>query len=65
MALMKFYYVTNIFDLHTFNNETTGLLKLFEILTEMHFASLLFSKWKNYYNLTFDWTFQMYFCALC
>ena len=44
MALMKFYYVTNIFDLHTFDNETTGFLKLFEILTEMHFASLLFSK---------------------
>ena len=44
MALIKFYHVTNIFDLHTFDNETTGLLKRFEILTEMHFASLLFSK---------------------
>ena len=40
---MKFYYVTNIFDLHTFDNETTtALLKLFEISAEMHFASLFF-----------------------
>ena len=37
--LMKFYNVTNIFDLLTFDNETTALSKKFEISTEMHFVS--------------------------
>ena len=37
---MKFYYVANIFDLHTFDNETTALSKFFEIPMEMHFVSL-------------------------
>ena len=37
---MKVYYVQNVFDLHTFDNETTHLLKSFEISTEMHFISL-------------------------
>ena len=44
---MTFYYVTNIFDLHTFNNETTALLKFFEISTEMHFVSLFFLNERN------------------
>ena len=44
---MKFYYVTNIFDLHTFDNETTALLKLFEISAEMHFVSLFFLHERN------------------
>ena len=35
-------YVTNIFDLYTFDNKTTPLLKFFEISTEMHFISLFF-----------------------
>ena len=30
------------FDLHTFDNEMTGLVKCFEISTEMHFVSLVF-----------------------
>ena len=34
---MKFYYVTNIFDLRTFDNEI--LSKFFEISIEMHFVS--------------------------
>ena len=25
----------------------------------------IFSKWKKYYNLTFDYTFQVFCCALC
>ena len=44
---MKFYYVTNIFDLHTIDNETTTLLKFFENYTEMHFVSLLFLNERN------------------
>ena len=44
---MKLYYVTNIFDLHTFDNETTALLKTFEISTEMHFISLFFLNERN------------------
>ena len=44
---MKFYYVTNIFDLHTVDNETTTFLKFFEISTEMHFVSLLFLNKRN------------------
>ena len=39
---MKFYYVTNIFDLHALENEKTALIKLFEISTEMHFVFLFF-----------------------
>ena len=39
---MKFYYVINIFDLHTFDNETMTLLIFFEISTEMYFVSLFF-----------------------
>ena len=44
---MKIYYVTNIFDLHTFDNEMTALLKFFEISTEMHFVSLFFLNKRN------------------
>ena len=39
---MKFYYVTNIFDLHLFANETIVLLHFFEICTEMRPAFLFF-----------------------
>ena len=39
---MKCYYVINIFDLHTFDNETTTRLIFLEISTEMHFVSLFF-----------------------
>ena len=41
-VLMKFYYVTNIFD-----NETVALLKFFKICTEMHFVSLFFLNERN------------------
>ena len=42
MALVKFYYVTNVFDLHSFDNETMAFLIFFEISSEMNFVSLLF-----------------------
>ena len=35
-------YVTNIFDLPTFDNETTTFLIFFLISTEMHFVFLFF-----------------------
>ena len=44
---MEFYYITSIFDLHIFDNETTALLKFFEISTEMHFVSLFFLNDRN------------------
>ena len=44
---MKFYYVTNVFDLLTFDNETTALLKFLEISAEMHFVSLFFLNERN------------------
>ena len=44
---MKFYCVTNIFELHSFHNEMMALLKLFEISTEMYFVSLFFLKERN------------------
>ena len=44
---MKIYNVTNIFDLHTFDNEATALLNFFEIFTEMHFVSLIFLNERN------------------
>ena len=37
---MKFYYITNIFERHTFDNKTTALLKFFEISMEKFFISL-------------------------
>ena len=46
-VLMKFCYVKNIFDLHTFHNETTALLKIVEISKEMHFASFFFLNERN------------------
>ena len=39
---MKFYYVTNFSDLHTFEIETMTLLKFFKISTEMHLFLYLF-----------------------
>ena len=38
---MKIYCVTNIFDGQIFDNETTALLKLFEICREMHIGGAL------------------------
>ena len=46
-SYMKFFYVTNIFDLDIFDNETASLLKFLEICTEMHFVSLFFLKERN------------------
>ena len=40
-------YVTNIFDLHTYDKETTALFKKIEISTEMHFVSLFFLNEKS------------------
>ena len=39
---MKLYCVTNIFDLHTFENEITTLLEISETSTEIYFVSLFF-----------------------
>ena len=39
---MKFYCLTNIFDLHTFENEMTTLLEIAETSTEIYFVSLFF-----------------------
>ena len=44
---MKFCYVTNIFDLHTFENEMTVLLKFFKISTEIDFVSMYFLNERN------------------
>ena len=44
---MKFYCVTNIFELHSFHNEMMALLKLFVISTDMYFVSLFFLKERN------------------
>ena len=63
--LMKFYCVTNIFDLHTFDNETTVLLKFFEISTEMHFVSLFFLNKRNITTSLLMINFKMYCGALC
>ena len=57
---MKFYYVTNIFDLHIFDNETTSLWKNWN-LHRNAFSLFIFSKWKKYHNLTFEDTFKMSF----
>ena len=42
-VLVNFYYVTNIFDLHIFDNETTAFLFFFLI----HFVSLVFLNERN------------------
>ena len=46
-VFMKLYYVTNIFDLQIFGNETMTLLKFFQICTEMHLVSLFFLNERN------------------
>ena len=40
--IMHFYSITNIFDLHIFENETVTLLIFKKISTDMHFVSLFF-----------------------
>ena len=40
--LMKFYYITNTFDLQFFDNEMTAVLNSFEICTEKRFVSLFY-----------------------
>ena len=44
---MNLSYVTNIFDLYVFDNETTALLNVFEICTETYFAYLFFLNERN------------------
>ena len=66
-VFMKFYYVTNIFDPHTFDNKTTALLKLFKISTENGFCFFIFSKWKKYCSLIFNDTLKcavVHYCNL-
>ena len=45
--VVKFCYVLIVFDIHTFDNETNGLFKIFEISTEMDFVSLFFLDERN------------------
>ena len=45
--VVKFCYVLIVFDIHTFDNETTAFLKFFEISTEMDFVSLFFLDERN------------------
>ena len=66
-VFMKFYYVTNIFDSHTFDNKTTALLKLFKISTENGFCFFIFSKWKKNCSLIFNDTLKcavVHYCNL-
>ena len=51
MVLTKLYQVTNIFDRHIVGNETTALLKVFEVFKEMHFFN--FFKIKEILQLHF------------
>ena len=62
-VLSNFYYVTNISDLHIFENETTTLLNLFWNLHGYAFCFFISSKWKKHYNPPLDDTFKMYCCA--
>ena len=47
LRVVKFCYVLIVFDIHTFDNETTAFLKFFEISTEMDFVSLCFFLYAN------------------
>ena len=58
-------YVTNAFDLPTFDNETTTLLIFFLISTEMHFVSLFFLNKRNIATSLLMMHFKMCCCALC
>ena len=49
-VLGNFYSVTNIFELHFFEDETAALLIFFTIFTDMHFGSLFFRNEKK--NMT-------------
>ena len=63
-VFMKFYYVTNIF-IYTFLAMNSSPSKFFWNFHGNAFCFFIFSKWKKYYNLSFDGTFKMYCCALC
>ena len=43
----KFYYVTNIFDLHIFDKETVAVLNFLEICIKKHFVSSFFLNEKS------------------
>ena len=58
--LVKFYYVKNIFDLHTFGNEAKAFLNLYKISTEIHYVSLFFLNERNVKTSLFDDTYKMY-----
>ena len=60
---MKFYYVTNFFNLYIFDNETMALSKIFQISTEMHFVFLFFVNERNIATLL--WMIHSKCCALC
>ena len=49
---MKFYYVTNFFDLHSFD----GPFKSFWNFHQNAFCFFIFSKCKKHYNLTYNST---------
>ena len=44
---MKFFYITNIFDLQIFDNKTVALLKCFKICMEMCFVYLFILNGRN------------------
>ena len=44
---MKFFYITNIFDLQILDNKTVALLKCFKICTEMCFVYLFILNGRN------------------
>ena len=46
-VLRKFYYVTNIFDVHIFDKEMAVHSNFFQIYTEMIFFSLFFLNERN------------------
>ena len=50
--VVKFCYVLIVFDIHTFDNETNGLFKIFWNFYENGFCFFIFSRWKKYFNLT-------------
>ena len=61
----RFLWSSTTSQTFLFNKFLTMQRWLFWSLHGVVFCSFIFSKWKEYYNLTFEDTFKMYFCALC
>ena len=62
-VLIKFYYVTNILIYILLTIKRRSFYNFLKFPRK--WILFIFSKWKKYYNLIFDYAIKMWCCALC